>query len=71
MVKEWAICCCLQWASGELFNKKQPFSTYYVIAETAEKAIQKLKDELKVMHILVIHGTPKLRLISKAEYENG
>ena len=70
MLKEWAICCCIQWETGELFNKQKPFATYYIEADTTEKAIKNLKDSFKAC-ILTIVGTPELRLVSKAEYENG
>ena len=69
-IKSWKITYCGWLTPKMLLNDEEPFSTAYISANTAEEAVQKLKDGLR-LHKCDVYGEPVLELISREEYENG
>ena len=69
-IKSWKIAYCGWSTPTSLLDENQPFKTAYVSAHTAEDAIGRLKEELRLSKIDVC-GKPQLELISREEYENG
>ena len=69
-IKSWKIVYC-GWVTDKiLLDDQAPYKTAYVSAGTAEEAVQKLKEDLRLKRVDVA-GSPQLELITREEYENG
>lgn len=69
-IKSWKITYCGWLTPKMLLNEEKPFQEAYISAHTAEEAVRRLKEELRLSKIDV-YGKPQLELISREEYENG
>lgn len=69
-IKSWKISYCGWLAPNTLLNEEKPFQVAYISAHTAEEAVSRLKENLRLSKIDV-YGKPQLELISRDEYENG
>lgn len=69
MHKYYEICACLQDVDGKLNDKSKPFQTFCIEAESENAAIESLKKSLPGMDV-VVHGKPKMKLMTDHEYES-
>lgn len=66
----WEVCACLQFVDGDLLDKKKPFKTYYVEADSAENAVQKMKEDFACCNV-TLSGKPIHSIVKSEDYENG
>ena len=69
VIKIWRITYCGWLTETMLLDDNAPYKTAYVSADTADEAVKKLKDDLRLAKIDVA-GEPVLELITMEEYEN-
>ena len=69
-IKVWKIEYCGWVAPKELLDTSAPVKCAYISAPTGDKAVEILKDSLRLSRVDVF-GAPALELMTQEEYDNG
>lgn len=67
MRDDWRVCCCIQYKTGELLDKKKPFTELHINAISAEDAVNEVKKMFNMCDVTVV-GQPVHSFVTDEDY---